>query len=69
MEDLDKFLRIFHENQTSMSLDPHLKKGEIATVRHVKLSSNFLTDCSKAVLVLWILLAICVSYHTVLSVP
>ena len=34
-----------------------------------KPSNNFLTDRSKAVLVLWILFVICVSCHIVLSVP
>ena len=33
-----------------------------------KLSSNFLTDCSKAAILLWILFVSCVSWHTVLSV-
>ena len=34
---------------------------EVGTVKHVKASSNFLTDRSKAVLVLWIMFVICVS--------
>ena len=34
-----------------------------------KPSSNFLTDRSKAVLLLWIIFVICVSCHTALSVP
>ena len=34
-----------------------------------KPSSSFLTDHSNVVLLLWILFVICVSYHTVLSVP
>ena len=33
-----------------------------------KPSSNFLTDHSKAVLLLWILIVICASCHTILSV-
>ena len=46
-------------------------KGEVGTVpsNMFKPSNNFLTDCSKAVLLLWILFVICVSSHTVLSVP
>ena len=43
-------------------------KGEVGIVEHVyKPSGNFLTDCSKAALLLWILFVICVC-HTVLSV-
>ena len=36
-------------------------KGEAGTFKHVKPSSNFLTDRSKAVFLLWILFEICVS--------
>ena len=48
---IDK-LEIFHANQTSIWLDPH--KG------------NFLTDHSKAVLLLWILFVVCVSCLSVI---
>ena len=34
-----------------------------------KPSRNFLSDRCKVVILLWILFVICVSYHTVLSVP
>ena len=40
----------------------HIKnKDEVATVKHFKPSSNYVTDCSKGVLLLWILFVVCVS--------
>ena len=35
--------------------------GDVGTVKHVKPSSNFLSDCSKAGLLLWIIFVIFVS--------
>ena len=42
--------------------------GEVGAVKRVKPSSIF-SDCTKAVLLLWILFVISVSCHTALSVP
>ena len=66
---IDK-LGIFHANQTSICFD---STSEIR-VRFVpssmfKPSNNFHTDRSKVVLLLWIIFAVCISCHTVLSVP
>ena len=53
-----------------LSVLTHIRnKGEVSTVKHVKPSSNFLSDRSNSVLPLWILFVICISGHTVLSVP
>ena len=55
---MDK-LGIFHVNQTSLCPDRLQNlNGQIGNM--FKPSSNFLTDCSKAVLLLWILFVICV---------
>ena len=55
--------KVFHANQTYIYLEFHIRnKAEVGTVKHVKPSSNVLTDHSKAVLLrgLWILFVICV---------
>ena len=44
-------------------------KANVVLSNMLKPSSNFLTDHSKVVLLLWILFIICASCHTVLSVP
>ena len=50
-------LGIFHANQTSICLDAH----QVVPSNMFMPSSNFLTDRSKAVLLLWILFVTCVS--------
>ena len=65
---MDKF-RVFHANQTSMCLDPHL--NQMLGWRHeigYCSSLNIFTDHSKTVLLLWIIFVIyvsCLSYFFV----
>ena len=55
---MDK-LGVFHENQTSMCLDPHLKRVRL-TCSETVLSPpvKYFTDCSKVVLLFWIIYVI-----------
>ena len=62
-------LGIFHANHTSIGLDPHKKLGEVGTVIHVEALQFFSYWPFQGGAFLWILFIICVSYHTVLSVP
>ena len=65
---IDKLV-IFHANQISICFDSTSEiRVRFVTLNMFKPSNNFLTGRSKAVLLLWILFAICISCHTVLSV-
>ena len=65
---IDK-LGVFHANQISICLDPHLNEG-LCWRRETGLSPpvKYFTDCSKAVLLLWIILKY-VFFYLVFVIP
>ena len=62
-------MRTFMRTKHLYDLVHIIYKGEVGTVNHVKPSSNFLSDRSKAVLILLVIFVICVWFLIVLSVP